>query len=193
VQRLLVHADIAAEVTERLAVLVGDLAHGDPRDPETAVGPVISAQSAERVEGLLDDARSRGARVVTGGGRRGAMVSPTLLADLPAGARLSTEEAFGPLVAMSTVDSFGQAVQRANATAYGLQAGVFCRDLDVALGFARELEMGGVIINDTSSYHPDPMPYGGVKDSGQGVEGPRYSVLDMTDSRTVVLRLRDPA
>jgi acyl-CoA reductase-like NAD-dependent aldehyde dehydrogenase len=96
------------------------------------------------------------------------------------------------VVALSTVDTLAEAVRRANATRFGLQAGVFCQDLDVAFAFARELEMGGVIINDTSSYHPDPMPYGGVKDSGQGVEGPRYTVQDMTDSRTIVLRLRPP-
>ena len=98
-----------------------------------------------------------------------------------------------PVVAVSTVGSLAEAVARANDTAFGLQAGVFCQDLDVAFAFARDLQMGGVIINDTSSYHPDPMPYGGVKESGHGVEGPRYTVLDMTDSRTIVLRLKDPA
>ncbi|GGL09368.1 aldehyde dehydrogenase family protein [Mangrovihabitans endophyticus] len=193
VQRLLVHRDLAEEAAGRLAGLVGALHHGDPRDPGTDVGPVISAESGERVAGLLADARSAGARVLIGGRQCGSMVAPALLADLTGAARLAVEEAFGPLVAMSTVDSFEAAVAAANRTRFGLQAGVFCRDLDVAFAFARELRMGGVIINDTSSYHPDPMPYGGVKDSGQGVEGPRYSVRDMTDSRTVVLRLRDPA
>jgi acyl-CoA reductase-like NAD-dependent aldehyde dehydrogenase len=130
--------------------------------------------------------------VVSGGSRDGVVVAPTLLDGLSPRARLAQEEAFAPIVAITRVDSLDEAVRVANSTAYGLQAGVFCQDLDVAFTFARRLEMGGVIINDTSSYHPDPMPYGGVKDSGQGIEGPRYAVHDMTDSRTVVLRLRPP-
>ncbi|MGC9665408.1 aldehyde dehydrogenase family protein [Planosporangium sp. 12N6] len=193
VQRLLVHRDIADTVTERLAEMVRALPHGDPRATGTAVGPVISTESAERAQGLIDDAVARGAQVSVGGASSGAMVEPTLLTDLPETARLSQDEAFAPVMAVSTVHSLADAVQRANATRFGLQAGVFCQDLDVAFAFARDLEMGGVIINDTSSYHPDPMPYGGVKESGQGVEGPRYTVQDMTDSRTVVLRLRQPA
>jgi acyl-CoA reductase-like NAD-dependent aldehyde dehydrogenase len=190
VQRLLVHRDIAAEVADRLGALVGALPCGDPRAAGTAVGPVISEESAGRVQGLIEDAIGRGARAPIGGTRSGALVAPTVLTGVPETARLSHEEAFGPVVALSTVDTLAGAVRRANATRFGLQAGVFCQDLDVAFTFARELEMGGVIINDTSSYHPDPMPYGGVKDSGQGVEGPRYTVQDMTDSRTIVLRLR---
>jgi succinate-semialdehyde dehydrogenase/glutarate-semialdehyde dehydrogenase len=192
VQRLLVHRDIADEASERLATLVREIPYGDPRDAGTAVGPVISTESADRVHGLIADARRHGSRIAVGGSTTGNLVVPTLLAGLPSDARLTREEAFGPVVAMSTVDCLDMAVDRANATPYGLQAGVFCQDLDVAFAFARRLDMGGVIINDTSSYHPDPMPYGGVKDSGQGVEGPKYAVHDMTDSRTVVLRLRQP-
>nr|MDT0662244.1 aldehyde dehydrogenase family protein [Micromonospora sp. DSM 115978] len=194
VQRLLVHRDIAAEATERLAGLVQALEYGDPRRVGTAVGPLISDDSASRARALVDDAADRGARVRVGGGGDGdgALMAPTLLTDLPENARLCTEEAFAPIVAVAPVDSLADAVGLANATRFGLQAGVFCQDLDVAFAFARDLEMGGVIINDTSSYHPDPMPYGGVKESGHGVEGPRYTVHDMTDSRTVVLRLREP-
>lgn len=192
VQRLLVHRDLADEVTRRLSTLVRDLPYGDPRQAGTAVGPVISEESAVRAQALIDDAIGRGARVQAGAERSGAVITPTLLADLPERARLRVEEAFAPIVAMSTVDTMEDAVRQANATRFGLQAGVFCQDLDVAFAFARNLDMGGVIINDTSSYHPDPMPYGGVKDSGQGIAGPRYTVHDMTDSRTIVLRLRTP-
>jgi len=192
VQRLLVHGEIADAVADGLAELVGSLAYGDPRAAGAAVGPVITPQSARRAQGLIDEARRNGARVVVGGTSAGAVVAPTLLTDLPDDATLAQEEAFAPIVAMSTVNSLDAAIDRANATRFGLQAGVFCQDLDVAFAFARRLEMGGVIINDTSSYHPDPMPYGGVKDSGQGVEGPRYAVHDMTNSRTIVLRLKDP-
>jgi succinate-semialdehyde dehydrogenase/glutarate-semialdehyde dehydrogenase len=192
VQRLLVHRDIAAQVAERLGELVRSLPFGDPREPGTAVGPLISLASAERATELIDDALANGARLCAGGPRSGALLTPTLLSGLTPQARLSTEEAFAPVIAMATVDSLDEAVTLANATRFGLQAGVFCQDLDVAFAFAGRLEMGGVIINDTSSYHPDLMPYGGIKDSGQGVAGPRYSVADMTNSRTVVLRLRQP-
>ncbi|MEU5888968.1 aldehyde dehydrogenase family protein [Streptomyces sp. NPDC047461] len=190
VQRLLAHATIADEVTDRLAALVGDLAYGDPRAPGIQVGPLISSEAAGRAEALTADAVGRGGRLVTGGGREGPMMAPALLSGLPDSARLASEEAFAPLLAIASVGSLDEAVRLANATRYGLQAGVFCQDLDIALTFARRLEMGGVIINDTSSTHPDPMPYGGVKDSGQGVEGPAFAVRDMTESRTVLVRHR---
>ena len=192
VQRLLVHERVAAEVAERLAVLVGALRYGDTRQDGVEVGPVISEDSARRAETLLADAVDLGARVVAGGGVKESLVAPTLLTGLAPEARLSAEEAFAPVVAISTVGSLEEAAGRANATRYGLQAGVFTKDLDVAFWFARHLRMGGVIVNDTSSYHPDSMPYGGVKDSGHGVAGPRYAVDDMSDTRTVVLRLRPP-
>jgi succinate-semialdehyde dehydrogenase/glutarate-semialdehyde dehydrogenase len=193
VQRLLVHADVAGEVAERLAELVGALRYGDPRDPGTAVGPVISAESAERAGSLIEDAVGRGASVRAGGSRAGTVLAPALLSGLPPDARLAAEEAFAPLIAVTTVGSLEEGITLANATRYGLQAGVFCQDLDVAFTFARRLDMGGVIINATSSYHPDMMPYGGVKDSGQGVSGPRYAVHDMTNPRTIVVRLRPQA
>ncbi|MEU6352986.1 aldehyde dehydrogenase family protein [Streptomyces sp. NPDC047072] len=190
IQRLLVHEAIADEVTERLAALVRDLPYGDPRAPGTLVGPLISAEAAGRAEALLADAVGHGSYLLTGGARAGSMMVPTLLSGLPDGSRLASEEAFAPLLAIASVGSLDEAVHLANGTNYGLQAGVFCQDLDVALTFARRLETGGVVINDTSSTHPDPMPYGGVKDSGHGVEGPAYAVRDMTESRTVLVRHR---
>ncbi|MGW1712820.1 aldehyde dehydrogenase family protein [Streptomyces sp. NPDC002156] len=193
VQRLLVHETITDEVTSRLTTLIGAIPYGDPRAPGTQVGPLISAAAAGRAESLVKDAVGQGSRLLTGGMREGAMMSPTLLAGLPEKARLASEEAFAPVLATAPVGSLDEAIRMANATGYGLQAGVFCQDLDVAFAFAHRLEMGGVIINDTSSCHPDPMPYGGVKDSGQGAEGPSYAVADMTDSRTVLIRHRPPA
>jgi succinate-semialdehyde dehydrogenase/glutarate-semialdehyde dehydrogenase len=193
VQRLIVHRAIAEELVDRLAAQVAGLGFGDPRAASTTVGPLIDAGSADRARALIDDAVGRGARLVVGGtsaGATGAVIAPTLLADVGRDARLSQQEAFAPIVGVTRADSFDEAVSLANATPYGLQAGVFCTDLDVAFSFARTLEMGGVIINDTSSTHPDAMPYGGVKESGHGVEGPRYAVQDMTDSRAVMLRLR---
>jgi succinate-semialdehyde dehydrogenase/glutarate-semialdehyde dehydrogenase len=190
VQRLLVHRDIAADVSERLTGLVRALRYGDPRSPGAAFGPLISEAAAARAEWMIADAVSAGARLAAGGTRSGPVLAPTLLDDLPPEALLAQDEAFAPVIAMTTIGSVAEGVALANATRYGLQAGVFCQDLDVAFTFARRLRMGGVIVNGTSSYHPDPMPYGGVKDSGQGTSGPRYAVADMTDTRTIVLRLR---
>lgn len=190
VQRLLVHREIAAEVSERLAGLVRALRYGDPRSPGAAFGPVISEAAAIRAEAMIGDAVSAGARLAAGGTRSGAVLAPTLLDRLPAEATLARDEAFAPVIAMTAIGSVVEGVALANATRYGLQAGVFCQDLDVAFTFARRLRMGGVIVNGASSYHPDPMPYGGVKDSGQGTSGPRYAVADMTDTHTVILRLR---
>ncbi len=192
VQRLLVHETIADEVTARLTALVRAIPYGDPRAPGTQVGPLIGPPAAQRAEDLVKDAVGRGSLLLTGGTRAGTMIAPAVLAGLPGSARLASEEAFAPLLAIARVGSLDEAVLLANATDYGLQAGVFCQDLDVALTFARRLRTGGVIINDTSSCHPDPMPYGGVKDSGQGVEGPAYAVPDMTESRTVLIRHRAP-
>ncbi|WP_326719207.1 aldehyde dehydrogenase family protein [Streptomyces sp. NBC_00243] len=193
VQRLLVHEAIADEVTSRLTALVHGIPYGDPRAPGTQVGPLISTAAAQRAETLVGDAVGHGSRLLTGGTRAGAMIAPALLAGLPENARLASEEAFAPVLAIAPIGSIDEAARMANAGRYGLQAGVFCQDLDVAFTFTRRLEMGGVIINDTSSCHPDPMPYGGVKDSGQGVEGPGYAVPDMTESRTILIRHRPPS
>lgn len=139
---------------------------------------------------MVANAVARGATLRTGGTRSGPVVAPTVLAGLPPDALLATEEAFAPVVATAVIGSVAEGADLANATRFGLQAGVFCQDLDVAFSFARRLRVGGVIINGTSSYHPDMMPYGGVKESGQGLSGPRYAVADMTEPRTIVLRLR---
>lgn len=193
VQRLLVHEEIAEGVTDRLGRLPGALRHGDGREAGVEVGPLITEDGARRAGMLLADAIDRGAAVVTGGEVKSTLVAPTLVTGLAPGARLAREEAFAPVVAISTVGSAQEAADRANQTTHGLQAGVFTQDLDLAFWFARQLRMGGVIVNDTSSYHPDSMPYGGVKDSGQGLAGPRYAVSDMIDTRTAVVRLRpDP-
>ena len=193
VQRLIAHRSVADELVDRLASHVAKLGFGDPRAGSTTVGPLIDEGSADRARALIDDAVGHGARLVVGGASAdatGVVLAPTLLAGVDRNARLSQQEAFAPIVGVTSVDSFEEAVSLANSTPYGLQAGVFCADLDIAFSFARSLEMGGVIINDTSSTHPDAMPYGGVKESGHGVEGPRYAVQDMTDSRAVMLRLR---
>jgi acyl-CoA reductase-like NAD-dependent aldehyde dehydrogenase len=129
--------------------------------------------------------------VLVGGERDGPVLAPALLRDPPPDSRIMTEEIFAPAVALAAVASLDEAIDLVNASEYGLQAGVFTQDLDAAFHAARRLRVGGVMINDTSSYHADAMPYGGVKDSGYGLEGPHYAVQDMTDLRIIVLNLRE--
>lgn len=193
VQRLLVDRRAAPELTERLAEAVGGLHAGDPRADGTDVGPLIAGAEAERAHGWIRDAVDLGAKLVRGGDRDGAVLTPTVLGDLPAASRIMTDEIFAPMVAIVPVSGPDEAIRIVNDGAYGLQAGVFTQDLDVAFAAARRLRVGGVMINDTSSYHADNMPYGGVKDSGHGVEGPKYAAHDMTDPRIIVLNLKEPS
>jgi acyl-CoA reductase-like NAD-dependent aldehyde dehydrogenase len=191
VQRLLVHEAVADELAGRLANRVAALNAGDPRDPAVQVGPLIAPAEAERAERWIQQAAARGATVLAGGERDGPVLAPALLRDPPPDSRIMTQEIFAPAVALAGVASLDEAIDLVNAGEYGLQAGVFTQDLDAAFHAARRLRVGGVMINDTSSYHADAMPYGGVKDSGYGLEGPRYAVQDMTDPRIIVLNLRE--
>ena len=191
VQRLVVHASVIDDLAGRLAKRVATLRAGDPRDPGVAVGPLITPGEAERAYGWVRQAVDHGAAVLAGGERDGPVLAPTLLRDPPPDGRIMTDEIFAPAVALVAVSGLDEAIETINAGGYGLQAGVFTRDVDAAFYAARRLRVGGVMINDTSSYHADAMPYGGVKNSGYGLEGPRYAVQDMTDPRIIVLNLRD--
>jgi acyl-CoA reductase-like NAD-dependent aldehyde dehydrogenase len=190
VQRLIADVSVIDELAGLLARRVGALRTGDPRDAAVQVGPMIAPAEAERAESWLRQAVEQGAAVLTGGDREGAVLAPALLRDPPPDSRIMTDEIFAPAVALVPVQSFDEAIGMVNAGEYGLQAGVFTRDLDRAFHAARELRVGGVMINDTSSYHADAMPYGGIKNSGYGLEGPRYAVQDMTDPRIIVFNLR---
>jgi acyl-CoA reductase-like NAD-dependent aldehyde dehydrogenase len=191
VQRLLVHAAVIDELAGLLAKRVAALRAGDPRDPDVQVGPLIAPAEAQRAQHWIQQAAGRGATVLAGGERDGPVLAPVLLRDPPPDSRIMTEEIFAPAVTLAAVGSLGEAIDLVNAGEYGLQAGVFTRDLDAAFHAARRLRVGGVMINDTSSYHADAMPYGGVKNSGYGLEGPRYAIQDMTDPRIIVLNLRE--
>ena len=191
VQRVLAVEEVAAELETMVAKRVKALQVGDPHRPSTRVGPMISGAERARAARMLDQALSAGARCVAGGGGEAALLEPTLLADVPEDAEIMREEIFAPVVAMRSVADLESGVAVANDTRYGLQAGVFTRDLDRALWAAERLDVGGVMINDTSSYHADLMPYGGRRDSGYGLEGPRYAVQDMTDPRTIVVHRQD--
>jgi acyl-CoA reductase-like NAD-dependent aldehyde dehydrogenase len=189
VQRVLCDSRVIDDLALALVSRVSGIRPGDPRDPSTGVGPLITAADAGRARSWIAEAAAGGARVLTGGGLDGALLEPAVLYDPPSTSRIMTAEIFAPVVALVPVSGVDEAISLVNDGPYGLQAGVFTRDVDTAFDAARRLRVGGVMINDTSSYHADAMPYGGVKDSGFGLEGPKYAVADMTDPRIIVLNL----
>jgi glyceraldehyde-3-phosphate dehydrogenase (NADP+) len=188
VQRVYVHAGIFDAFASRLTAAVAALKVGDPLDPSTDVGPMIDEGEAERIEKWVVEAVQDGAQVLTGGRRlKGAFYAPTILANVPADARVCVEEVFAPLVALFPFDDFGAALKEVNRSSYGLQAGVFTSNLEHSLQAFDELEVGGVIVNDVPTWRIDHMPYGGVKDSGLGREGPRYTIEEMTELKLLVI------
>lgn len=188
VQRLLVARDRVDDLVAALAPKVEALTAGDPNDPATRVGPLIDPKEAQRAEAWVQEARAS-ARAVVGGMRSGAVLTPTLLVEPSAMSRVLNDEVFAPVVSIVPIDDIDHGIRIINDGEYGLQAGLFTNDLEAAFRAFRTLEVGGLMVNDTSSYHADEMPYGGVKESGHGQEGPRYAVHDMTEPRIVVLNL----
>ena len=187
IQILLVHQSLCAEVERRLTPMVAALKFGDPMQPDTFVGPVISEAAAQRIERWIDAAMAQGARRLAGGARQGAVVPPTLLTDVAPSMSVSCEEIFGPVMSIVPFTDIQEVVERINATPYGLATGVFTNRLDDAMRLARQLDVGGVHINETSSSRVDMMPYGGTKDSGFGREGPHYAVREMTEERVITI------
>ncbi len=185
VQLLLVHESLQVEVEQRLAGMVQALSYGDPQDPKTFVGPVISEEAAVRIEAWIDEAVAKGAKRLAGGARQGAVVPPTLLTHISNTMRVGCNEIFGPVVCIVPFKTLAEAIARVNATPFGLATGLFTNRLGDALAAAQQLEVGGVHINETSSSRVDLMPYGGSKDSGFGREGPHYAVHEMTEERIV--------
>jgi acyl-CoA reductase-like NAD-dependent aldehyde dehydrogenase len=187
VQRLFVHEAIWDDFMGRFLEGTRRLRMGDPLDPQTDLGPMVDAAAAARTQAWVDEARSLGGRVLVGGSAAGTYFPPTVLVDTPVEARVCTDEAFAPLVVAFPFADFGDAIRRVNDSFYGLQAGVFTNDLAHVWSAFEELEVGGVIVNDAPIYRIDHMPYGGLKDSGQGREGVRYAIEDMTEIRILVL------
>ncbi|MCT2588143.1 aldehyde dehydrogenase family protein [Actinophytocola gossypii] len=187
VQRVLVDRAVADEFVPKLVDAVANLRTGDPHDPEVEVGPLVDEAAAERVESWVAEAVSAGATVLVGGKRDGASVAPTVLADVPREAKAWREEVFGPVLAVSVTDGLDDAFAQVNDSVYGLQAGVFTRDVGVAFRARAELDVGGVIVGDVPSFRADQMPYGGVKGSGFGREGVRSAMNDLTEERVMVL------
>ena len=188
VQRILVHADIYDDFRDRLVAKTKSLKAGDPKDEDTFIGPIISEKEAKRLESWIDEARQAGATVLCGGTRDGVMVDATLLEDVPTNVKVSCEEAFGPVAILSSFTDFDAALDEVNDSDFGLQAGVFTRDIYKARRAWDKLDVGGVVIGDVPSWRVDHMPYGGVKDSGLGREGIRFAIEDMTEIRLMVVR-----
>jgi acyl-CoA reductase-like NAD-dependent aldehyde dehydrogenase len=190
IQRILVHEDVAEAFTARLVANVEKLKVGDPLDPETDVGPLITPGDRDRVKEWIDEAVSAGAKLLIGGELvdEGRCLAPTLLGAPPKDAKVWCEEIFGPVATIDTFSSFEQALAMANDSKFGLQAGVFTRDIGRGLLAAKTLEFGGVLINEVPTFRADQQPYGGVKDSGNTREGPAFAVLELTEERFVTLQ-----
>jgi acyl-CoA reductase-like NAD-dependent aldehyde dehydrogenase len=190
IQRILLHEEIADAFVERLVEKMKGLKVGDPLDPETDVGPLISAGDRDRVKAWVEEAVAAGAELLAGGELvdEGRCLEPTLIGSPPRTAKVWCEEIFGPVATVDRYTDFDQALAMANDSKFGLQAGVFTRDLGRGLQAARTLEFGGVLINEVPTFRADQQPYGGVKDSGNTREGPSFAVLELTEERFVTLQ-----
>ena len=186
VQRILAHESVYDRLGEVMVAKASSLAWGDPLDEATFLGPMITEGDARRMEEWVAEAVAGGATVRCGGERHGVFYDATILENVDRAARIRCEEAFGPVVVMESFTDFKDAVRRVNDSRFGLQAGVFTRDLDKAFYAYHELDVGGVIVNDVPSVRVDNMPYGGIKDSGLGREGVRFAMEDMTEIKLLV-------
>ncbi|QKK03482.1 MAG: aldehyde dehydrogenase family protein [Pseudomonadota bacterium] len=188
VQRVQVHQSIYDDFRDRLVEKVAALKGGDPRDEDTFIGPLISEDDARRVVEWIEEAVDAGGRRLVGGEREGSVVRPAVLENVPSECRAYNEEVFGPVVVLEPFTDFDAALDKINQSRYGLQAGLFVRDIGKIRRAWDSLEVGGVVINDIPSFRVDHMPYGGVKDSGLGREGIRYAIEDMTEIRMLAIR-----
>jgi acyl-CoA reductase-like NAD-dependent aldehyde dehydrogenase len=185
VQRIFVHRRVRDQFLDRFVEGARNLAIGHPHDPATDISSLITVGEAERVEDWIGEAVEAGAKLVTGGGRRRATIEPAILTDVPADASLSCREAFGPVVGVNSYETLEEAIARVNESRYGLQAGIYTRDIHKAFLAARKVHVGGFMINEVPQYRVDQMPYGGVKLSGTGREGPKYAIEEMTEPKLV--------
>jgi acyl-CoA reductase-like NAD-dependent aldehyde dehydrogenase len=188
VQRILIHEDIYEALRDMLVTKVRALVSGDPLDENVFIGPMIDEGEARRLESWIAEATAAGATLLCGGGRQGAMLEATLLEGVGRGLKIRDEEAFGPVAILSRFSDFEVALEEVNDSRFGLQAGIFTRDIHKAMRAWEVLEVGGVLIGDVPSYRVDNMPYGGVKDSGLGREGVKFAMEDMTEIRNLVIR-----
>jgi acyl-CoA reductase-like NAD-dependent aldehyde dehydrogenase len=190
VQRIIIHAKIYNELRDRLVAKAKTLIAGDPKDEQTFIGPMIDVKEATRLDNWIQAAQAGGATILCGGKREGAMLEATLMEGVGRDAKLYAEEAFGPVAILSKFEDFNAALDEVNDSKFGLQAGLFTRDLFRMLTAWDKLDVGGVVVGDVPSYRVDNMPYGGVKDSGLGREGVKFAMEDMTEIRNLVIRRR---
>jgi glyceraldehyde-3-phosphate dehydrogenase (NADP+) len=191
VQRVFVHKKVYRDFIDRLVEKIKMMKVGDPRNEETQMGPVIDEQNAKRIVDWFEEARQKGAKVAIGGTREYTLVQPTVLLDVPNFCKIMTDELFGPGVAVNSFESLDEAINWANSTRYGLQAGIFTSNIFEAMKAIEELQFGGVIVNDGPRYRADFMPYGGYKESGIGREGVRFAIEEMTEMKTVVIDTKE--
>lgn len=189
VQRVLIHRPIYNETVETLLDEINALQVGDPRLEETDVGPMITERAAMQAEAWVEEALRQGARKLLGNGRQGALLHPTVLSDVNREMKVSCQEVFAPVITLQPYDTFEEAIALANSTDYGLQGGVFTRDLGRIMQAYEEIEVGGLQVNDVSTFRVDHMPYGGVKASGMGREGVKYAIEEMTEPKLMVINL----
>jgi acyl-CoA reductase-like NAD-dependent aldehyde dehydrogenase len=187
IQRVYIQRDVYDDFVGRLVPKVESLVVGDPADDETDVGPVIDGDARERILAWIQEAREGGAEILAGGELDGELIQPTVIANAAPELMVSCEEVFGPVVTVTPYDSLDEAVELANGTKYGLQAGIFTAGIETAIRAAQELEFGGVTVNEAPTFRADQMPYGGVKASGNTREGPAYAVREFTEERVVVI------
>ena len=187
VQRVFVHKPIFQTYLWKVVEIAGKLATGDPADEATEVGPLVRTAEAERVEAWIAEAVESGAKLLCGGERNGSMIAPAILTATKSGMKIRDEEVFGPVLTIEPYEDFEQALAEVNHSKYGLQTGLLTRDAGRILTAYRELEVGALIVGDTPTWRLDPMPYGGVKDSGLGREGIRSAIDEMTEPRMLVM------
>ncbi|WP_163538850.1 aldehyde dehydrogenase family protein [Gracilibacillus sp. YIM 98692] len=191
-QRIYVHQSLYDSFLEEYVKATEALVIGDPMDEQTEFGPMINEEAAERAKQWIDDAAAKGAKIQTGGKQQGTMLTPTIMTNVKNDMKVIAEEVFAPIVSVIPFETEEEVIKLSNDSIYGLQAGVFTNDLTRAFRVANQLEMGGVWINEISTYRQDNHPYGGVKQSGIGKEGVKYAVEDMTDLKFIGLNLNKP-
>lgn len=189
VQRIYVHKSIVSPFTELLKQEVSKLKIGDPLLPDTDIGCLVDEENAKRVTDWIEEAKESGAELIFGGNRRGAAVEPTILLNPKKQNKVVCDEVFGPIVSILPYEKIEDAIEETNDSPFGLQAGLFTNRMDLAYKVAHELEVGGVVINGTSNFRLDHWPYGGVKNSGVGREGPRFAIEDFTETKMIVFQI----
>jgi len=189
VQRLYIHKNIYHDFRDNFVERTLKYKIGDKLDDETDMGPMITEDEAKRVENWINEAQEKGAKVLAGGNRQNALVEPTVLENVPEDVTIHCEEVFGPTVNLYSVDSLDEAIKKANALPFGLHAAIFTRNVDIAFKAAYELDCGGVMINDSTDYRLDSMPFGGVKYSGLGREGIKFALQEMTEPKVICFYL----